>query len=408
MRKLFFVAFVATCANVFAWESYENLEWEISGTVLTIRGTGEMKSLSLERAYPWTPKKEITEIVIENGVTSVGNYAFYGFENVVKISLPEGLLKIGDLAFYHTLSSAYQECELVIPETVTSVGREAFKACKSLRKITMPMNCDYSVTMERINPQTGLAADEFGPAVSQPVCTVFSETTIKEIVLTGEGAMKSYPNPRIQPWFEPRNGNQSCEKLVLSEGITSIGQQAFYDMQNLKEILLPESLKEIQGSAFFRNPALEAVVFPPNLETIADNAFTQCGSLKEITFTGENPPTFDSGANKNPFSGISQNVVVSVPESAVENYKEIEAFKNKPVVVTGLGEVSGAEISVFPNPASERIFVKNLPLGAEVKLLGLGGKVLISTLENSLEIESLPVGVYILKIENKKFKILKK
>ena len=77
---------------------------------------------------------EVTEIVIPNTITEIGNYQFYGFENLTSITIPEGVTSIGDSAFYFCDSLT----SITIPEGVTSIGNYAFSYCSSLTSITIP------------------------------------------------------------------------------------------------------------------------------------------------------------------------------------------------------------------------------------------------------------------------------
>ena len=78
-----------------------NLRWSLSGGVLTISGTGAMKGWDLygNNVSPWKDNKQITSIVINDGVTSVGNGAFYCCGNVTSVKLPATLKALVTLRF---------------------------------------------------------------------------------------------------------------------------------------------------------------------------------------------------------------------------------------------------------------------------------------------------------------------
>ncbi len=71
----------------------------------------------------------VTDLVIPNGVTSIGNYAFQGCDSLTSISIPDSVMSIGDYAFY---SCDGLTGELIIPNSVTSIGEEAFSYCYGL------------------------------------------------------------------------------------------------------------------------------------------------------------------------------------------------------------------------------------------------------------------------------------
>ena len=134
-----------------------NLRWSLSGGVLTISGTGAMKDWGFygNNVSPWCENEQITGIVINDGVTSVGDGAFYQCKNVTNVKLPDTLKSIGYLAFYScfglkavdipngvtSLTSAFQNCRSLttidVPSSVTDIGG-AFATCVSLTNVTLP------------------------------------------------------------------------------------------------------------------------------------------------------------------------------------------------------------------------------------------------------------------------------
>ncbi len=108
----------------------ENLTWTLSddGT-LTISGTGEMENYLNEYKQPWhSDIALIKNIIINPGVTSIGNCAFCTCSKFNAISIPEGVKKIGSYSF----SSCSSLVEITIPSSVESLGNHAFAGCMSL------------------------------------------------------------------------------------------------------------------------------------------------------------------------------------------------------------------------------------------------------------------------------------
>ena len=115
-----------------------NLTWMLdSKGALTIRGTGEMAHYGKNyrdaclRA-PWP--KDIKTVTIENGVTSIGGYAFYSCEELAAITIPDSVTSIG--------MSAFEDCEslaaITIPDGVTRISQNAFSSCRNLTDIVIP------------------------------------------------------------------------------------------------------------------------------------------------------------------------------------------------------------------------------------------------------------------------------
>lgn len=108
--------------------------WTLSGTTLTISGTGKMGDLSLDDDWmvelPWG--KTITKVVIKSGVTSIGDCAFCYCENLTSVSIPSTVKSIGALAFAGTGLKTF-----TIPESVTQMGERAFGWCDALESVTI-------------------------------------------------------------------------------------------------------------------------------------------------------------------------------------------------------------------------------------------------------------------------------
>ncbi len=135
-------ALFANAATIKSGVCGDNLSWTLdeSGT-LTISGTGAMYNYGqIDADYsiaPWYESKEmdkILSIVIENGVTSIGNDAFLGCSSVTKVSMPETVTRIGHFAFDGC--SAIKD--ISIPESVTEIGSFAFSGCMSMKSVTIP------------------------------------------------------------------------------------------------------------------------------------------------------------------------------------------------------------------------------------------------------------------------------
>lgn len=111
----------------------ENLTWTLSGEgVLTISGSGEMEDyFDISASAPWDYEIGIKTLVIEDGVTSIGDGAFGACESLHDISLPDSLVKIGKYAF----SSCYELTSVSIPASVTSMGEGVFFDCYQLESI---------------------------------------------------------------------------------------------------------------------------------------------------------------------------------------------------------------------------------------------------------------------------------
>ena len=115
----------------------ENVVWLLSGNTLVIIGKGAMKDYSIEQKAPWYDYwKSILKVVIGHGVTTIGNCAFFGCENLMNVKIPDTVTTIGLWAF----DGCKNLENLIIPESVTTIGAYAFTRCDSLRSVTIPFS----------------------------------------------------------------------------------------------------------------------------------------------------------------------------------------------------------------------------------------------------------------------------
>jgi len=131
--------------------------WRLSEAgVLTIKGSGAMDSY-IENSSLWYPhRNRIKTIVINNGVTTIGNYAFYQCFKLTSITLGSAVASIGNNAFFNCNgltsinfpisltaigNNAFEKCRnlttIVIPDSVVKIGNNAFYDCTKLSSITI-------------------------------------------------------------------------------------------------------------------------------------------------------------------------------------------------------------------------------------------------------------------------------
>ena len=137
MKKLA-LTLILSIASICSWADDsgtcgENLTWTyVEATqTLTISGTGEMSNYKIDyntsaiNSPWWKYMFSITKVIIESGVTSIGDYAFSICEELTSITIPNSVTSIGGRAFYGCSGLTSIE----IPNSVTSIGDDAFKNC---------------------------------------------------------------------------------------------------------------------------------------------------------------------------------------------------------------------------------------------------------------------------------------
>ncbi len=235
--------------------------------VLTISGTGEMKdySSSSSTQSPFYNQTAITHVIIKDGVTKIGNCAFYGCSGLTSVTIPDSVTSIGSSAF----SGCSGLTSVTIPDSVTSIN-DAFYNCTSLNEITMP--CSAKI----YNSQY----------------TFYNCTNIEKVTLTkGTGTMQNYETSsssstttyyQYTPWYLSR---AKCKEVVLEDGVTSIGNYAFYDCSGLTSITIPDSVTSIGSCAFQNCTGLTSITIPDSVTSIGTYAFERCTGLTKVNIS---------------------------------------------------------------------------------------------------------------------------
>ena len=210
---------------------------EISGSSSNVEKTLSGLAESLRK---WV----IELLTIQDGVVTGCD------KKVTEIAIPEGVTEIGEKAFYECKSLA----SITIPNSVTEIGKEAFKQCESLSKITIP------------NSVTEIGESAFGGCRSLASITIPASVT--EI---GYGAFA---------------GCASLADITIPDSVTKIGRRAFAGCASLASITIPNSVTKIDESAFYECKSLASITIPNSVTKIDERAFFKCESLASIRFGG--------------------------------------------------------------------------------------------------------------------------
>ena len=240
---------VSIYKNADLWKDFENIQrndivasgssynnnytWLLTNSgELIVEGTG-----SLNGAPASEYKTSIKKITICNGFSNLGNWCFYGYNNVVSVSLPSSITTINKGAFYECkkLSS------VTIENGLKNIGENAFYRCFSLKEILLP------------NSVTSIGSFAFQG------CTNLASVNIPNSITSIE-----------QFTFE---GCSSLNKISIPDGVKSIGNQAFNNCANLKELILPSSINSIGVGGFYGCTNLNYIICnadnPPSCEAMA-------------------------------------------------------------------------------------------------------------------------------------------
>jgi len=200
--------------------------------------------------------KVITSYVIPSSVTVIGEMAFAACENLTSITIPSSVTSIRNNAFLQ----CYNLTSITIPSSVTSIGDRAFNWCISLTNITIPS----SVTSIGINP--------FGGCNSLTSITVDSNNPVYTSI---DGVLF---DKNIQTIIDYPNGKTGLYYIIPSS-VTSIGNSAFYNCNNLTIIAIPSSVTSIGDGAFIASNNLTSIIIPSSVTSIGNSVFSSCKNL---------------------------------------------------------------------------------------------------------------------------------
>ena len=188
-------------AKSYSGKCGDNLIWTLdtSTSMLEINGTGDMEDFSI---YPsWYDYKEsIKTVKIDDGVTTIGRFAFRDCYNIIKITIPESIISIGWCAF----ASCENLENISLPQSITSIDYGAFRECTSLKSINIPNGV------------------KFIEGLTFHYCT-------------------------------------SLKNVTISNTVTDIGYMAFSYCSNLKSISIPQNVSYIDDGAFWGCSSLESI-----------------------------------------------------------------------------------------------------------------------------------------------------
>ena len=224
----------------------KNVYWTLSDDgVLTISGTGDMTDYRFNSHAPWH-YRDIKSIIIESGVTSVGDWVFDGCYEIMEITIPEGVTSIGNGAFNNCNSLT----SVTIPNSVTGIGYRAFEYCVSLTNVTIP------------DSVTNIGEYAFEGCVS------LTNVTIPDSVMSiGDYAF---------------DGCGSLTNVTIPDSVTSIGACTFEGCGSITDVTIPDSVTSIGDYAFLGCVSLTSVTIPGCVTSIGENPFSFCNSLTEV------------------------------------------------------------------------------------------------------------------------------
>ena len=250
--------------------------------------------------------KNLTEVVIPNGVTKLGAYAFEGCTSLLKVTIPESITTIE----VNTFNGCTALSQIAFPEGLTTIGNSAFYGCSNLRSITIPNNvtsideyafCNCS-SLSQVTLSKRMSSINVATFMN---CNSLSSIILPESLTTIEGA--AFYNCNLTHLSLPQS-LQTIGNGVITAGATSSDYHgAFEKNRNLTTITIPQSIRVLGSHAFEDCYTLSQVTLPEGLTTIGEQAFAYCSSLKTILL----PKTVTSLNSAFTYSGLTE---IEIPE----------------------------------------------------------------------------------------------
>lgn len=234
-----------------------------------------------------------------DGVTIVGidPYAFtnreidYGWvrenKTLTSVSIPNTIVEIGESAFEDC--TALSTLRFAPGSRLTTIGKQAFSQCSSITSLTIPDSVQsigngafYVGNLKYLTVSGELDTTGW-------LSTGYSDSyQLEKLTLTGQyvrgGRQNEYDVWRSIP-------GRNAKKVVLSEGITEIGDYAFSGCRAIEQVAFPTSLKAIGDYAFSSCSSLTDINLPSNIETLGEGCFEDCRKLQVLDMS-KVPDTF--------------------------------------------------------------------------------------------------------------------
>ncbi|MBQ3196141.1 MAG: leucine-rich repeat domain-containing protein [Clostridia bacterium] len=241
----------------------DNIGWVLSEDgVLTISGTGDIKDFDPLKPDEWLKLKSgesVKKIVIEEGITGIGNYAFYKCNKATEVVLPRSLKSVGDFAF--------MECTkltgIKLKENVTEIGKGAFYNCTAAKTV------ELATGIKSIGYDAFYGTGYYNTADMWRDGVLYIGNYLVDVKTDAKG------------------------ELVAKDGTTLVADYAFSQCTAIERVILPDETASVGKYAFNSCTSLKQVVFEGKLQGFSEGLFWDCYALEKISGPHiEKDPTF--------------------------------------------------------------------------------------------------------------------
>ena len=288
--------------------------------------------------------RNLTSVVIPEGITEIPYQGFYGCSNLVSVAIPQSVNAIFGSAFYNCrklvtitipegvetiYKKTFQECRnltsVVIPNSVTKIEDYAFDNCQNLTSVNIP-NCVnwlgagvfrscHKITSIDIPEGIYIIKSEAFTSCWELVSVTLPSTltTIESQAFQGCESLASitFPKTLTEIGHSAFASCNSLTSIAIPSGV--VGPYAFSTCTNLASVVINEGVTEIGSNAFYWCQGITSIVIPHSVTKIGSGAFSDCHNLKDIAIS-ENISILGDGA----FSGCKSITSFSVPQKITE------------------------------------------------------------------------------------------
>ncbi len=251
------------------------LTWKlIKAGTLTISGNGAMPDFESIAEQPWSDNSDsIYKVVIENGVTSIGDCAFWKC-GVLSAEISSSVQSIGNSAFRET-----DIMSVKIPSSVKTIGDSAFRGCQGLGSVTISNGVE-TIGQNAFLSCTSLAAISLPASIVEVGAAAFCQCTKLTSVTFAPGSNRVSMGDSMfaECWY--------LMSVKLPQNIDRIGVEMFMNCKNLAGVEIPQGAESIGNKAFASCIHMSVVAIPDSVTAIESSAFSNC-PLKDVYFTGD-------------------------------------------------------------------------------------------------------------------------
>ena len=270
-------------------------------------------------AFLW--RSNLESITLPNSLEKIERRAFDGCINLSTVVIPEGIKNIEEVTFCGCSGLV----SVTIPASVTGIGQDAFMDCTNLSAIYNNSDLPLSIGSDeygKIAKHAKIIVDKEGNKIYKDELSGFefieTEDGFRFLKEHGEYSLIAYFGEEKTVTLPPEICESSyriykmkgAENVIVPEGITTIGDDAFMHCSALRSIIIPDSVTSIGSRAFEGCENLTSVTMSQNLIKIGDRAFCNCKSLTSIDL----PDTVtDLGGTT--FNGCESLLSVRIPKN---------------------------------------------------------------------------------------------